>query len=142
MADDRNNNRVTLASYGMIAVELESTAGEKLQIATGNSATLTMPIPSSIQSSAPATIALWSVNEQTGIWKEEGTATRSGSNYVGTVSHFSFWNCDISIPAVNLSMTIKDEHAVPLVHAHVRLTRQNPGSFSHDVDSSSTAIIP
>lgn len=130
MADDKNNNRVSLASYGMMAVELESTAGEKLQIAAGSTATLTMPIPASIQSSAPATISLWYVDEQTGIWKEEGTAAKNGTQYVGQVKHFSFWNCDVSMQAVNLSMTLKNNEGGALVHVPVRLTRTGSGLFS------------
>jgi hypothetical protein len=127
MADDKNNKRVTLASYGMLAVELESSAGEKLQIAQGSAATLTSPIPSSLQASAPATIALWYVNEQTGIWKEEGTATKNGNNYTGEVKHFSFWNCDIGIPAITLSLTLKNGEGLPIVHGALRLTRPIAG---------------
>ena len=107
MADDKDNNRVTLASYGMLAVELEGTTGEKLQISTGSKATLTTPIPLSLLSSAPATIPLWYVAEETGAWKEEGVATRNGNNYIGEVKHFSFWNCDINIPAVSVSLTVQ-----------------------------------
>jgi hypothetical protein len=121
MANDKDGRRVTLTSYGMIAVELESAAGEKLQIKSGSNATLTTAIPSSTQASAPAIIALWSVDETTGIWKEEGTATKSGNVYVGNVSHFSFWNCDVSANAVVLSMTLKNTDGAPLVRAHVIL---------------------
>jgi hypothetical protein len=64
------------------------------------------------------------MDEQTGIWKEEGTAVKNGNNYVGDVKHFSFWNCDAGFPAVNLSMTLKNADGVPLVNACVRLTRQ------------------
>lgn len=132
MADDKNNRRVTLSSYGMMAVELQSPAGEKLQIKTGSAATITSPIPASLQASAPATIALWFVDAQTGIWKEEGSATKTGNSYVGQVKHFSFWNCDIGIPAVNVTMTVKDQGGHPLVHVLVRIKRlhQNP-QFAH-----------
>ncbi|NOT51472.1 MAG: carboxypeptidase regulatory-like domain-containing protein [Chitinophagaceae bacterium] len=130
MADDKDGKRVTLTSYGMLAVELESPAGEKLQIAIDKKATLTAPIPSSILASAPATIPLWYVDEQTGIWKEEGTAVKNGNNYVGDVKHFSFWNYDICVPAINLSMTLKNPDGIPLVHVQVRLKRSN-GSSSY-----------
>ncbi len=92
MADNKDGKRVMLNSYGMMAVILESPSGEKLQIATGKTATLTTAIPASLAASAPASIALWYVDEQTGIWKEEGTATKNGNVYVGEVKHFSFWN--------------------------------------------------
>jgi hypothetical protein len=122
LAENSNDERVVLTSFGMVAVELESTSAEKLQLATGVKATLTVPVPSSIQSAAPATIPLWFVDEQTGLWQEEGQATKNGNNYVGQVSHFSFWNCDVSQTAVILSMTLKSHEGSPLVHVPVRLT--------------------
>ncbi len=130
LANDKNNNRVTLSSYGMVAVELEADNGNKLQIKSGTSATLTLPIPASIQASAPATIALWSVDETTGVWKEEGSATKQGDKYVGDVSHFSFWNCDIGIPAIKLSLTIKNPNGVAITHAHVRIKRTTANGVS------------
>lgn len=129
MADDKEGKRVTLASYGMLAVELESASGEKLQIATGKTATLTSPIPSTFLSSAPATISLWYVDDQTGLWKEEGTAVKNGSSYVGEVKHFSFWNCDAGFPGINLSMKLVDAGNTPLVHVWVSITRPGGGSW-------------
>jgi len=125
MANDKDGKRVVLTSYGMLAVELESAAGERLQIKSGSSATLTTAIPASGQASAPATIALWSVDEITGVWKEEGTATRNGNVYVGQVSHFSFWNCDVSQNAVMLSFTLKLTGGEAFVHTDVRIRRTN-----------------
>ena len=49
MANDKDGKRVFLKSYGMMAVELQSTAGERLQIKSGNTATITSPITSSAQ---------------------------------------------------------------------------------------------
>ena len=146
MANDKNGARVTLTSYGMMAVVLESATGEKLQIKSGSSANLTTPIPSSLQSSAPATIALWSVDEQTGVWKEEGTATKNGTNYVGAVSHFSFWNCDVSASAVMMTVTLKNSDNAPIVHANVRVKRtgSSPGQAYGWTDSTGTVkgLVP
>ena len=126
-ANDKTGKRVSLSSYGMMAVELASNTGEKLQIKTGSAATLTTPIPPTVLASAPATISLWSVDETAGLWKEEGTATKIGNNYVGDVSHFSFWNCDQPINAVYLSMTIHTPDSLPLVYAIVKITRSGTG---------------
>jgi hypothetical protein len=131
MADDKNGKRVTLKSYVMLAVELESTTGEKLQIAEGKTAQLKAPIPASLSATAPATIAMWYVDEQTGIWKEQGTATKTGNTYVGNVSHFSFWNYDASFPAVNLSFTLKTTAGLPLINTSVILTRSNGGGSAY-----------
>ncbi len=122
-AIDKDGKTVVLTSYGMMAVELESAAGEKLQIKEGAVATLTSPIPAAAMASAPATIPLWYVDEQTGLWREEGTATKQGNNYVGDVKHFSFWNCDLSNEAVMLTMRILNANNSPLVNTAVKLTR-------------------
>ena len=108
-----NNEETGLQSFGMLAVELNGAGGEKLQIAAGKKATLHFPIPQELSSQVPATIPLWSLDETTGLWKEEGQATRQGNEYVGQVSHFSFWNCDAPFPIVNFTVTIKDQQGQP-----------------------------
>jgi hypothetical protein len=122
MADDKTGGRVILTSYGMLAVELETPGGAKLQVKQGSAATLSMPIPVSMQGSATPTIPLWYVNETTGIWKEEGLATKQGNQYVGEVKHFSFWNCDIPGKTVPISLTLKTAAGLPLVHASVQFS--------------------
>lgn len=103
-----------LTSYGMMAVELTGASGESLQIADGKKATITFPVPATINGSAPATIPLWYFNESNGLWKEEGTATKSGNTFVGEVSHFSFWNCDLPNAIVSLNFTLVDSAGNPM----------------------------
>jgi len=119
MANDKNGKRVLLSSYGMMAVEMESSTGEKMQIKSGSEATLTSPIPSIAQAAAPATISLWFVDELTGLWKEEGMATKQGNTYVGTVKHFTYWNCDVPVQTIKLSATFKTLKGEPLVNASI-----------------------
>ena len=127
--NDANNYRVLLKSYGMVTVELEGSSGEPLQIVSGKKATVRFNIPTSLRSSAPATIPLWSVDENTGLWKQEGSATKGTDYYEGEVSHFSFWNCDINIPTVYLEMKIvTTEGALP--YTLVKITRVNGGGSS------------
>jgi len=86
-----------------------------LQIATGKKATLTLSIPSSLTATAPATIPLWYFDETKGLWKEEGSATKTGNTYVGDVSHFSYWNCDFPFPnRVQFDCTLVDANGNPL----------------------------
>jgi len=127
---DADNNLVILKSYGMVAVELEGSGGEQLQIATGKTAKLKFAIPSSLRSTAPGTILLWSVNETTGLWKEEGSATKGTDYYEGDVSHFSFWNCDVSIPTIFLELNLKTvEGSLPFTP--VKITRVNSGGATY-----------
>ncbi len=112
----------TLTTYGMAAVELTGASGELLQIAPGKKATLTLTIPASIQGTAPATIPLWSFDETKGLWKQEGEATKTGNTYVGEVSHFSFWNCDVPANYVQFNCTIKNVDGIPIPFATVKIT--------------------
>ncbi|MFL5744441.1 MAG: carboxypeptidase-like regulatory domain-containing protein [Niastella sp.] len=120
-----SNEETGLQSFGMMAVDLTGAGGEKLQLSTGKTATLTFPIPNSLLAAAPNTIPLWSFNDSSGLWKEEGTATKQGNNYVGTVSHFSFWNCDYPYGVVDFKAILKDQNGNPLYPAQVVLTYKN-----------------
>ena len=134
MGNDKNDKRVVLSSFGMLAVNLESSAGEKLQIAANSTAALTIPIPTSISSSAPASINLWYIDEQTGVWKEQGTAQKKGNNYVGTVKHFCYWNCDSPLPAISFSATFKTSDGLPLTNTYIVIKPANSDSafgFAH-----------
>jgi hypothetical protein len=115
------NEETGLQSFGMLAVELTGAGGEKLQLAAGKTATLTFPIPTALQNQAPATIPLWSFNDTTGLWKEEGVATKQGNTYVGTVSHFSFWNVDYPYGVVDFKAVFKDQNGKPFYPARVEL---------------------
>ncbi|MFZ4058797.1 MAG: carboxypeptidase-like regulatory domain-containing protein [Ferruginibacter sp.] len=117
----------TLTTYGMAAVELTGTGGEILQITTGKKAGLTMPIPSAILGTAPATIPLWHFDEAKGLWAQEGSATKTGTNYEGEVSHFSFWNCDVPANFVQFNCTVNSNDGAPIRMAMVKISEvSNP----------------
>jgi uncharacterized protein YfaP (DUF2135 family) len=86
-----------IESFGAIAVKLLADDGTKLDLAAGKTATIRIPVASR-NANPPATIPLFSLNSQTGLWQQEGTATLAGTApnryYEGTVGHFSFWNAD------------------------------------------------
>lgn len=109
-------------SAGAVAVELSNDNGQLLQIASGKKATITIP---NVSSSSPATISLWSFNESSGFWKEEGTAVKNGDTYVGEVSHFSYWQGAIGIPLVNFTTQIVDAALQPLANVAVMITQAN-----------------
>jgi hypothetical protein len=118
-----------LETYGMLGVEMTDPGGQILKIATGKTAELTFPIPATLSGTAPVTIDLWHFDEIKGRWIQEGTATKTGNNYVAQVSHFSFWNCDAPFPLINLCMTIVNAgNSQPLNNVQVRIKRTN-GSY-------------
>lgn len=106
-----------LASFGMMAVELTDDAGNLLQLAKGNTAEISSPIPTDLASTAPEKLPLWYFNEDKGYWVEEGEATKVGNKYVGKVSHFSFWNCDIRVASREANGIIVHENGVPVANA-------------------------
>lgn len=111
---------VVLTTFGMINVSLEDSNGNPLNIRDGFTATITMPIHDQY-TTAPDEIPLWSFNETFGVWAEEGSATKINGNYVGEVSHFSWWNCDVPSNFINLDMTLIDQEGIPLEHYQVGL---------------------
>lgn len=119
-----------LTTYGMVAVELSGAGGEFLQITSGKKASINMPIPASLQASAPATIPLWYFDEDKGLWMEEGSATKNGNVYTGEVSHFSFWNWDVPQNYVQLNATFLGSNNLPLQFAFVKVSVvSNPANF-------------
>jgi hypothetical protein len=133
-----------LQSFGMMVVELEGDGGEKLQIASGKVANITMKIPDAEKATAATTIPLWYFNDTTGRWIEQGTATRKGDSYCGQTSHFTWWNCDAPTGAVNLKLQLKDQHGNPLTYTRVDITSPTLGTRSGytDVNGSLSGLVP
>ena len=121
LAQNSNGEERVLESYGMMNIELRGAASQKLQLS--NTAQIEMPISSSQLAASPTTIPLWHFDETAGYWKEEGSATKQGTKYVGTVSHFSWWNCDAQFPTVRLSVTVVNSNGTPLANVRVGIKR-------------------
>ena len=103
MAVNSSNELKILETYGMAAVELTSPSGQKLNVADGKKVELSVPLSGAYLADAPASIPLWYFHESEGIWKEEGSAIKVGNEYVGEVSHFSYWNYDFPTTGIPLS---------------------------------------
>jgi len=123
-AVDADNKTVQLVSYGMTKVEMTDNAGNKLQLKDGKEAELTFPIPESMKDETPDQIPLWSFNEKTGLWEEEGLATLQNGVYVGKVKHFSWVNLDWPESRVTVKIKVKTTKGspVPWIRIHVGQT--------------------
>jgi hypothetical protein len=123
-----------LETYGMVGAELTDASGNVLKIATGKTATVSFPIPTSLTASAPATIVLWHFDDASARWKENGTATKTGSTYTAQVDKFSFWNCDVAnANFINLDYTLINATTnSPLVSTSTRIKRAN-GSYGYAI---------
>ncbi len=124
-AQRTDNSQATLYSYGIIRVQMKGDGGQDLNLKTGSQSEITVDIPASMASSAPATIPLWHYDQTTGLWKEEGTATKQGDKYVGTVGHFSDWNCDVPEGTATVSGLVVDCNNQPVQGISVRVGQVN-----------------
>ena len=105
-----DKSQVQLVSYGMSNVTLTAN-GKKVQPADGKPAKVTFPVPEKFRNNTPAEIPLWSFNEQTGLWEEEGVATYDSREnvYKGEVTHFSWVNLDYPESRATVKVNLKDQ---------------------------------
>lgn len=122
---------VSLFSAGMIAVELESTTGESLNLGNGETATMTITVPDELLNTAPAEIPLWYFHEELGLWIEDGKAELVGNQYVGEVSHFTFWNYDGPLPSIVLSGTAVSSDGSSFQNAEIKITTTDGWHSGH-----------
>ncbi len=108
-AERTDGSDAMLISYGMTSVELTDDQGEKLQLKDGVQSRLEFPIPEGMEDNAPTMIPLWSFDESTGKWKEEGEAYLVGDKYVGNVGHFSWWNLDHPASEATVEVNVMEE---------------------------------
>lgn len=145
-AQNENGQEGVLETFGMMHVELRGTNGQKLQIATGHKAQITLRIDDSQLATCPSTIPLWHFDEQNGYWKQEGSATKNGNYYVGNVSHFSWWNCDAFSSLVTLTVTVHDSNGNPISNVGVSLSLNTFNSNSNvqltDSNGQVSGLIP
>ncbi|NNE35060.1 MAG: PKD domain-containing protein, partial [Rhodothermales bacterium] len=98
-AVDENGSTGGLQSYGVAEFTI-SKDGRDVQLAPGRTASIDIPIYTG-GAVLGNEIALWSVDEETGQWTQEGTgivteseASPTGLALRADVGHFSWWNCD------------------------------------------------
>ncbi len=127
LGQDTDDEANLLETYGMLTVELTGSANEKLQIASDSE--LKFPIVEEQLANAPDTIPLWYFDVDHGYWIEEGEATKVGSQYVGTVSHFTTWNSGIPYSNTKIDITVLNQNNIPLVGIDVYAYPQGGALF-------------
>jgi hypothetical protein len=109
-----SNEEKGLKSYAIAFLELTGASGERLDLAPGKTARFTASIPHRFRSQAQPTIPLWRLNDTTGLWKEEGTATKQGNFYVGDINSLTSWNYAYPIDLVDFKAVFKDQSGNPV----------------------------
>ena len=97
-----------LITYGTVEYHFTDESGNELQLAEGQTATIEVPVyvtshPDGTPVRLGDVIPFWYLDEDTGIWHEDGEGTVVASEHSptglaqrGEVSHFTWWNVDIS----------------------------------------------
>ncbi|GAA0397603.1 hypothetical protein GCM10009133_03290 [Cocleimonas flava] len=122
-----------IISFGTVEYKFTQN-GEEVRLDEESGATADILIPiyvGNYQNGDPIQVGdqipLWSLDEQTGIWTQESVETRSadeGFGYVvsdpssptglalqATVSHFTWWNCDVSMRAGTANVKVGDSQS-------------------------------
>jgi hypothetical protein len=109
-------------SFGFMDINV--TGNGTLYLGAGKTATVTIPVPPELtpEAASAGTCPLWYFDETDGKWKQEGTGTYNASleAFVGTVSHFSTWNYDISFSRALVSGRVVDSSGKPVQGAEIR----------------------
>lgn len=134
--------------------------GEALDLAPGGSATIELALPGNTPLADGEQVPLWSFDEATGLWVEEGvgqivpSSRKAGTLvYRATITHLSWWNCDAPLSDKNcVTGTVVDETGAPVAGAPVEAvgTTYNgvtsgvtgaDGRFCVDVKRGSTVTV-
>ncbi len=143
-----DNSSAQLVSYGMTDLNMYAENGDKLQLKDGCKAKLTFPIPAGMGENPPASIPLWSFNEKTGLWEEEGSAALQGNVYVGEVAHFSWVNLDYPEKQGTVYGYVKDDTGKVLPGVRLNIGQlltptvtNSDGYYSHEVPANTAFSI-
>lgn len=143
-----DNSSAQLVSYGMTDLNMYAENGDKLQLKDGSKAKLTFPIPAGMGENPPASIPLWSFNEKTGLWEEEGSAALQGNVYVGEVAHFSWVNLDDPEQLATVCGYVKDDTGKVLPGVRLSIGQllastvsKSDGYYSHEVPANTAFNI-
>lgn len=136
---DKSESIKHLNSVGAVIVEFTDQSGNKVELKSGVNVTLRLPVPNG---DWPNDILLWSLDEDSGLWIEESTATRVGDFYEGTVDHFSWWSASDPQDAVDVCFNVNttgDELAAGI--EYFILSWQTAGIYSGFTDAQGSFCV-
>ena len=129
--EETNGMETAIVSLGTVEYVFTQN-GAPVQLSDGSTAEIELPIFSTANPQTGERIALgdsielWSLTEDTGIWLQEGfgtvvvnTDSPTGLALRATVSHFTWWNCDISVnrATVDVTVTGTTDTGAAIIHA-------------------------
>jgi hypothetical protein len=120
----KNKGLKKLMPYGGIFVMLIDNHGRKVDLSSENTtgATVSLPIPTSLQASAPTNIDFWSDDFNKSFCYMAGSGSRDQDKYIAEVRHFSYWRAAIDYDNITTYMgTVTDDAGRPVPGVRVRI---------------------
>ncbi len=114
-----------IESFGAMNVEFTGRNGNRLNLASGKQANISIPLASGRRpEDSPRSIPLYYWSDATGYWVEEGEAvlkrTADGKwAYTGSVGHFSTWNADVLYESITMKGCVQDQQGKSVKYAEV-----------------------
>ena len=145
-----------IESFGAMEVNFKDNTGAQLNLASGSTSTIRIPIAAANQGISPATMPAFYYNSTTGKWVQEGTLTLQGTApnqyYEGVVAHFTYWNADQVYNTTCITGRVVDQAGAPVANARVETQGRDyigtseaytaaDGTFTVEVKANSTVII-
>lgn len=118
----KDNNGALIASYGAMTIDFMDNAGNRLNLASGQTSTIRIPV-SNKGGSIPQTIPLYYYDDAQGYWVAEGTATLAADQtyYEGIVGHFSTWNADYLYQSITIHGCVQNRDTTRVANALINM---------------------
>ena len=112
----RDNSIRQLETFGVFEVFVEDASGRRANLAPGRNATVELSIPQELRRRAPASVGLFSFDQNSGRWIEEGTIKRppGRTSYEVLIPNITpIWNADIPHDTTCITLKILKEDGTP-----------------------------
>ncbi len=119
MARNEDGQERVLATYGMVALDLKTDAGQELVLKDNKVVEVEIPIPAALAAAAPQEIPLWYFDLEEERWLQKGTCHKSGGSYQCGVGQGGYWNCDVALESICLSGTFFQSDSTPALYTKV-----------------------
>jgi hypothetical protein len=115
-----SGEQAELESFGLLDVTVRQD-DDVLQVKDGETVVIRIPAPLGGSATPPDTIPMWSFDEESGVWKEEGEATYLPGEgvYEGEIEHMSLWNADQVMETTCIRGTVVDRNGKAVAGAYV-----------------------
>lgn len=144
LAADDNGKRWFLRSYGGISFAMSSNGlyNENMDMFAGNRATVKLPIPATMQATAPDTVAAWQLVN--GLWKKNGQAIKQNNFYAASIGTAGTWNFAVPVKGVYLTVKLRTDSNATITNTAVRIksAARVIAESQTDADGNATCFVP